>query len=147
MRWSHWVDRSSSKASGPTSIARIAAASTVHEYGAGTTIFHAGDPSDAVYFLTSGRVSVSFDHDGQRRRLATIGPGAAFGEMAMIDGQGRSSTVEAEVPATCHVLPIDALNRLADEVPGFIAALYRNIASTMSVRLRDANDEIRALHG
>jgi glutaminase len=131
----------------PDVIARIAAACVVRDYGGGATIFNAGDPSDTVYFLASGRVSVSFDDDGQRRRLATIGPGAAFGEMAMIDGLGRSSTVEAEVDAKCHVLPVDALKRLEDEVPGFIAALYRNIARTLSRRLRDANDEIRALHG
>jgi glutaminase len=131
----------------PDVIARIAAASVIRDYGAGATILNAGDPSDTVYFIASGRVSVSFDHDGQRARLATIGPGAAFGEMAMIDGLGRSSTVEAEIDTKCHVLSVDALKRLEDEVPGLIAALYRNIARTLSRRLRDANDEIRALHG
>jgi len=128
-------------------IARIAGIADVREFAAGTTIFHAGDPADSVYLITAGRVGVCFDHDGERRRLATIGPGGAFGEMAMIDRRGRSSTVEAETDVHCLIVPLDGLARLEADIPTGIASLYRNIARTLASRLRDANDEIRALHG
>ena len=83
--------------------------------------------------------------DGRQERITTIGPGGSFGEMAIVDGGTRSASVDVEVATTCRVLPIAALGRLEREIPGFAARMCRNLAITLSGRLRDANDEVRAL--
>lgn len=45
------------------------------------------------------------------------------------------------------VLPLGALERLEPSVPGVLASFYRNVARTMSHRLRDANEAMRVLQG
>jgi len=124
--------------------AALAAAELQH-HPAGATIFMQGDPADAIHFVRSGRVRIVLDATGGRERLTTVGPGGTFGEMAVLDRGTRSTTVEAEADTVCHVLSIEALSALDRELPGFGAGLYRNLAAMLSRRLRDANEEVRAL--
>ncbi len=123
----------------------VMAATTVEHHAAGTRIFSEGDAADSVYFILTGRVSVVLEADGRPERITTIGPGGSFGEMAIVDRGTRSASVDAETDATCRVLPLTALKRLEQHLPGFSARLCRNLAATLSRRLRDANDEVRAL--
>jgi glutaminase len=116
-----------------------------HAFPKGATVFRAGDPSDAVYLVVSGRVAVHLDTPEGAIRVATIGAGSAFGEMAAIDGLGRSSTIEAEADCICRTVDQSMLDRLERAAPGASITLYRNIARVLARRLRDANDEILAL--
>ncbi len=75
----------------------------------------------------------------------TLGPGVAFGEMAVLDRMPRSTSAWAEVASTCHVLDKAEFDRLEQEHPGVATALLRNLARTLSGRLRRANAEIRLL--
>jgi CRP-like cAMP-binding protein len=118
---------------------------TVELFGAGEVVFRAGDPGDRMYFIRSGVVSVVLDVAGKTRRLATMGPGATFGEMAIIDGERRSATIAVDEDATCLVLPTKDLEALNDEFPKLGATLYRNLTRSLSRRLREAHEEIRAL--
>ena len=68
-----------------------------------------------------------------------------FGEIAMVDGGVRSASVDVEVAATCRVLTVAALAGLERGTPGFTGRICRNLAITLSRRLRDVNDEVRAL--
>src|SRR5947209_9293938 len=69
---------------------------TVHDYPKSATIFRKGDPGDAMYLVDVGKISISItDADGHTVTLAELGPGDFFGEMAMLDGQGRSATAIA----------------------------------------------------
>ncbi len=99
----------------------------------------------AIYFLVSGRVSVGMEVNGRAERLTTIGPGGCFGEMAAVDGGLRSTNVDVETDAVCHVLALSALKELEAERPDLVSALYRNLAETLSRRLRAANGALRAL--
>jgi glutaminase len=123
----------------------VIAATTIEVIQAGSRIFEEGAVADSIYFLLSGRVCVVLDVDDRHERIATIGPGGCFGEMAIVDGGVRSASVDAETEATCRVLPIAAMARLEGEFPGFSGHLCRNLAVTLSGRLRDANEEVRAL--
>jgi len=126
-------------------IAWIDREAPVQEFPKGATVFRAGDPSDAIYLVVSGRVAVHLDRPDGTLRVATVGAGSAFGEMAAIDRMGRSSTIEAETDCACRVLELPMLDRLEQALPGTSSILYRNIARVLARRLRDANDEIRAL--
>lgn len=62
------------------------------DYGRCHEIFRAGDPGDSMYLINSGKVRISItDADGHVVTLADLGPGDFFGEMAMLDGHGRSA--------------------------------------------------------
>src|SRR5205814_5995157 len=54
--------------------------------------FHIGDAGDAMYLIEQGRVRITIiDADGRDVTLAELGAGDFFGEMAMLDGHGRSA--------------------------------------------------------
>ena len=65
----------------------------------GEILFHAGAPGDALFIVARGQVDVMAEigsGDGQaEHKLATLGPGQAFGEMALLSGGARTATVRA----------------------------------------------------
>jgi len=110
------------------------------------TIFSEGDAADRMFLLISGRVSVHLRVGEGSRRIATFGPGSVFGEMAMLDDGVRSSSVQADEDAVCQVLFRDVLSRLeSGGFPALTSILYRNLAKSLSRRLRDTNEELRSL--
>src|SRR2546421_3271803 len=69
---------------------------TIHDYPRSATIFRYGDPGDAMYLIDVGKVQISItDADGAVVTLAELGAGDFFGDMAMLDGQGRSANATA----------------------------------------------------
>src|SRR6266581_5459000 len=65
---------------------------TIHDYPKSATIFRHGDPGDAMYLIDVGKVRISItDADGHTVTLAELGAGDFFGDMAMLDGHGRSA--------------------------------------------------------
>jgi CRP/FNR family cyclic AMP-dependent transcriptional regulator len=105
----------------------------------GTRVFHEGDHSDACYIIRAGSFRVTREHpDGRAITLANLGPGDIFGELAMLDGEVRSASVEALSDGELLALPaLDVRNLLArhpDITVKLVAALVR--------RLRQANERI-----
>ena len=66
----------------PEEIAALAELSTARRYEAGQRIVCAGEPANSLFFLQSGMVSVKLPSGV---RLASLGPGMEFGEMAIIE--------------------------------------------------------------
>ena len=62
----------------------------------GQDLMREGDPGDGMYILLSGSASVLKRLDGIEVRLAQLMPGACAGELSLITGAPRSSTVRAE---------------------------------------------------
>ena len=58
---------------------------------AGTTVVEQGTPGDRVYVITRGEADVI----GNGRRMATLGEGDGFGEVAVVDRISRTATVRA----------------------------------------------------
>ena len=84
---------------------RVARTARQRTYRRGEVIFHQGDDGNTLYVLESGRVKVEVDAEsGDRAVVAILVPGDCFGEMALIDGQPRSATVEALEPVEALVL-------------------------------------------
>ena len=117
-------------------ISRVAVA---RNYPRGVRVFHEGDRSDACYIVRSGDLRVTREHpDGRAIALATLGPGDIFGELAMLDGEARSASVEAL--STCELLALPAgdvrrmLQSSSEITVKLVVALTR--------RLREANERI-----
>jgi zinc transporter ZupT len=66
----------------------------------GAVLFRAGDPADALFIVAHGTVEVlvaaAAGQAGAEHRLAELGPGQAFGEMALLSGGPRTATVRAQ---------------------------------------------------
>jgi CRP-like cAMP-binding protein len=69
---------------------------------AGNVIVRQGEPGDRFYVIRSGSVAV--EQDGQR--IGTLGPGEAFGEIALLLEIPRTATVRAMAPT--DLLALDA---------------------------------------
>ena len=113
---------------------------------AGDLVVREGDDGDSVFFLLSGTVDVQVQLDGGRtHRLSTVGPGVAFGELAMLDRSRRSADVVATDDSMLARVAVDDLCGLGDRHPQMMATIYRNLAANLARRLRAANEQVRAL--
>ena len=108
----------------------------------GTIIMAAGDPTDSLYIILSGRLKVMMsDADGKEVILSILGPGEFFGEMGLIDDSPRSASVVA----------IEACELLAINRRDFKKCLAENFEMAMAVmrglvrRLREADRKIGSL--
>jgi len=65
----------------------------------GEVVFHAGDPGDSLHLVDKGRFAVRAGTQlGDSTMLAVVGPGAFFGELALVDEDRRQATVSALEP-------------------------------------------------
>lgn len=116
-----------------------------HSYAAGEVVFHEGDAADSVHFVIEGRVVArrSSEH-GDRLAYTVMGPGQAFGELAMIVRDGRrTATIEAVEPTVTLALRFVDFERLCVRRPEVSRVLVRLLAARVN-RLTEALME--ALH-
>jgi putative peptide zinc metalloprotease protein len=80
----------------PGRLRRLAGRVRRRSVAAGETIVRQGDVGDAGYLVRSTRVEVVVsDEEGRERALAILGPGALFGEAALLTAAPRNATVRA----------------------------------------------------
>jgi len=82
---------------------------------AGETLFHAGDPGDALYIVAAGQAEVLADSKPNARSIAQLGEGHAFGEMALISGGTRTATVRALGPVDLLEISKDDFQELIEQ--------------------------------
>jgi CRP-like cAMP-binding protein len=116
-----------------------------HTYDAGEVVFHEGDTADSVHFVVEGRVVARRSSEqGDRLAYAVMGPGQAFGELAMIVRAGRrTATIEAVEPTVTLALSFADFERLCARHPEVSRLLVRLLAARVN-RLTEALME--ALH-
>lgn len=72
-------------------------------FAPGHEVFHKDDPGDGLYGVLSGSVAFTVDSvEGKELTLNVLGPGEFFGEIALLDGKGRTATAVAR--DACHLL-------------------------------------------
>ena len=100
----------------PTALAALAARGSWVMAAPGDDVVTEGEPGDAFYVLQAGQLTV---HEAGRQ-VRTLGPGAHFGEVALLLDVPRTATVRALTPVRLFRLDragFDAL--LADERNSF----------------------------
>jgi len=104
-----------------------------------TAVFFQDDPSDSLYVVLSGSAKVfRTSEDGRDRIMTTLRAGDAFGELAMIEGQPRSATVQTLEETELLSLARKDFERFASEHPDF---LYKLLQS-MCERVRKINEDV-----
>lgn len=123
-------------------IATLASCVQHRSYPRGALILRAGEETDALYIILSGRVKVLIpDEEGREVILTLMGAQDFVGEMGLLDDLPSSATVETLEP--CEMLRIPRM--------AFLSCLENNGEVAMQVlrnlvkRLRDADRKIESL--
>ena len=110
--------------------------------GRNAKIIGAGDPTDSLYIVISGRLKVQMsDEQGREVILSILGPGEFFGEMGLLDDSPRSASV----------VSLEACELLTISKTDFKRSLAGNSELSLTVmrglvkRLREADRKIGSL--
>jgi CRP/FNR family cyclic AMP-dependent transcriptional regulator len=93
----------------------------------GALIIREQDAADAAFIITSGTCRVYRSVGDQEETLSTLGPGAVFGEMALLFEEVRGASVEALTPVTVLVLSKATISEELGS-SGWAGALVRALA-------------------
>lgn len=107
----------------------------------GQEVFLEGDLGDRIYIILSGRVEVvRREGSGPERRLAQLGPGESFGEMALLNETTRTATVRCTEAMDVLSLPKGDFTALTTNLPDLRASFQ----GVMEARERALQDEERS---
>ncbi len=93
-------------------------------FAPGTEIVRQGDEADSAYFIVEGECEVS-QNGGP---IAELGPGATFGEAALVTGGARTATVTASSPVVVRVITRAALEQEVRR-GGWLGMLVKQLAA------------------
>jgi CRP-like cAMP-binding protein len=121
----------------------VLAVAAWRRYDRGVVLFHEGEAGGSLYVLMRGRVAVRVTTpDGDTATLNVIGPGAAFGELSLLEpAMMRTATVQAVEPVQTLVLRQADFERLRRSYPSVDRLLVDYLAAQvrrLSERLTEA---------
>lgn len=116
------------------------------EVAEGTELIRQGDPSDAMYFLEEGMLTVQLEtSSGEIVRLRRLAAGTVVGEIAFYLGTPRTATVTADERCRLQRLTRDALTTMETDDPVLAASLHRAFVRLMSERLSETLTTLETL--
>ncbi|MBM3261944.1 MAG: cyclic nucleotide-binding domain-containing protein [candidate division Zixibacteria bacterium] len=135
-------------------IEKIAAIMSKETIPAHSDILQEGEKGTRMYIIQEGTAEVSRtltlkvtrNEFGQKEKtFIQLGPGFFFGEMALLENDVRSATVTTITNCTLFIIEQDHFNGLCEAYPEIGYKILRNIARTISGRLRRTNQDVLKL--
>lgn len=121
----------------PEDVRQLVAVAERRTFSRGQVVFHDDDPADAVHLVARGHFAIrTTTPGGESVLVAIVGPGDAFGELALIDAGRRGATVQAFADGETLALHRNAFEALRRQRP----AVDRALATMLAERLRRLND-------
>lgn len=114
-------------------------------YVSGEIVVRHGDAADTLFLITRGVIAVHLGDGSHSPRTASFSAGTMVGGMAFIDGGPRSATLVAEGDVECVALERADFERLSVSHPHVHTRLLRNIAVSLAMKLRLANEHLDTL--
>ncbi len=111
------------------------------EFPAGTVVFKEGDVGNEMYVIQSGKVNVTKAVRGVEKVLVTLGAGAFFGEMAIINQKPRSASIVVVEDARLLVIGPKTFETM---IRGNSEIAVRMI-KILAQRLQEADEQIENL--
>ena len=108
-------------------LATVARHAETVELEDGTEMIKEGDPGDAFFMILDGNAKVI----QKGEEVADVGPGAWFGELALLDDRPRSATVVATSPITVAVLGVRMFRTILREFPDISELLLAGLAGQL----------------
>ena len=113
-------------------LAAIAAAGKEVAFEAGKVICKEGETGIGMHVILEGETKVQIGGRTRRR----FGPGAFFGEVALLDGGPRSATVIAETPVVTLSIPVWNFKSLLKSNPNLSLKVLEEVCRRL--RISDA---------
>jgi CRP/FNR family transcriptional regulator, cyclic AMP receptor protein len=128
----------------PEDVRRLLAIARRRTYRKGEVVFHRDDLAESLHLIVKGRFAVSITTAlGETALLDVLGPGEAFGELALLSpGARRSATLESLDDGETLSVYRDDFALLQAEHPGVKDVLLRLLAE----QLARASDRIVEAH-
>jgi CRP/FNR family cyclic AMP-dependent transcriptional regulator len=108
-------------------IEQLSAEFVERHFDEGAAIATEGVEGLNFFIVSSGEASVTV----QGNEVATLGPGSAFGEVALVDRSARSATVTATTPMVAYALPIWSFRPFVEERPELAWKLLEALAAML----------------
>lgn len=99
----------------------------LYGYDKGEKVCRQGDPGDSCFVVRSGKLSVEIKTGMGifSRKVAELGPGDIFGEMALLCRRPRSASVHCLEDTEVFVILADNFNAVVSQNPEFRAEMKR----------------------
>ncbi|SPF39899.1 Cyclic nucleotide-binding protein [Syntrophobacter sp. SbD1] len=96
--------------------------------GPDEVIFKEGDPPDAFYIISSGRVRIFVRHEDRiEREFRVFGPGEHFGQLALLTGETRTSSAMSVDESRLIVITREQFDRLLHDHPDLSRNFVREV--------------------
>ena len=102
------------------------------DLAAGDVLFREGDAGACLYIVSEGEVAVETARGGE---LARLGPGAFFGEVALVTDLPRSATIRAAGPVELLAIDREVIRDLVAAHPEVLAVLLRFVRDRLVDRV------------
>jgi CRP/FNR family cyclic AMP-dependent transcriptional regulator len=129
-------------------LSRAAALFTTIKSEAGSSVIREGEAGDTMYIIKAGTVEIvkkTMPGDPYTVAELSADKNMFFGEMALIDEDRRSAGVICKTDCEFYVLTRARFLELGDAHPAIGLAITRELARSVSNRLRKANGDIITL--
>ena len=109
---------------------------------AGHTLFNQGASERSLYFIESGSLSVHYQDEKERLRLAIVTAGSVVGEGAFFSHRPRSATVQAT--ASCKLWSLTAIRftELSNRQPAIALQLVMAVGAVIAKRMANRRRRI-----
>lgn len=121
----------------PTGLAVVGALLHEREYAAGEVVFDQGEEAQALYIVLSGKVLIGHQNATGMHRVAELGPGQFFGDMALLDNSPRSAQARAAENCVLAALFREDFLGLLETHAAIASKLSLQLARHMGSRLRE----------
>ena len=111
---------------------------------AGQILFSQGATDRTLYLVESGNLSVHYQDEKERLRLAIVGPGSVVGEGAFFSHRSRSATVQASAPCKLWSLPAIRFTELTNRQPAIALGLVMAAGAVLAKRLGNRRRRVAA---
>ncbi len=121
----------------PVATLQALAHATVEEhYAVGGELFAQGDKGDALYIVKSGAVEIFLNIGGERVALKKFEVGQSFGELALLDGQPRSTGAAVLGPTTLLRLERTSFLQVSTDHPELMQTITYDLTKKLRYSVR-----------
>lgn len=111
---------------------------------AGHVLFSQGATDRTLYLVESGSLSVHYQDEKERLRMAIVGPGSVVGEGAFFSMRPRSATVQASAPTKLWTLTALRFTELTNRQPAIALGLAMAAGAVLAKRLGNRRRRVAA---
>ena len=111
---------------------------------AGQVLFAQGVSDRTLYLIESGNLSVHYEDEKARLRMAMVGAGSVVGEGAFFSHRPRSATVQAAAPCRLWALTALRFTELSNRQPAIALGLCMAAGAVLAKRLGNRRRRVAA---